>query len=477
MDDNNNIEKKIKETFDGLNKSAPDNLWGNLSNKLNDTDKNIEEKIRSVFENMNKTAPSNLWGTVNKQLNIDKVWQRISAELDRGPVYYWRNVASLATFLIVLMVGGIYLNDKKTTPIISKIEFAQKQRINETESHETANSFIKEPKSKKQDLIVKETANEKTINASVSNVNNFKLLKNKDLVENTSKKMNSAQVGQIEVHLSKISSKIKKEEHNNTVNTVPVTSPSVSSIVLSPIKLSLPNVYSPDSELMASSITHNIVPDSLIKKKEILYRSKRFELGITYSYNNTWIINNETQRSFDQYSLINTSPAFASSYGVMANYNFSKSSGLTAEFYVNSQCRQQYSEFTQGEYASRTIEFNYTKLTLMYQLSIPQSYYRKIPSKYTIRAGFYGAYLMNYRDSYNKNIDAGTSNYTSTDYGFKLAIGQEKRFGNLIIGYGANTEYGFQNNFAGNKQMPSGFNITKNANIGAYICLKYSFGK
>ncbi|MEO6301725.1 MAG: hypothetical protein ABIP51_01005, partial [Bacteroidia bacterium] len=76
MDENKDIDNKIKETFNGLNKSAPVDLWNKFSDKLptSDIDKTLEAKVKEGFEGTKQKAPEHIWGTVNKQLNIDKVW-------------------------------------------------------------------------------------------------------------------------------------------------------------------------------------------------------------------------------------------------------------------------------------------------------------------------------------------------------------------------------------------------------------------
>jgi hypothetical protein len=463
MGKKNNIENKIKETFDGRNKSAPHDLWNKVSYNLPDldSDKNIEEKIKNVFEKSDQSAPPVVWGNVNKQLNIDKVWDNISKELDKRPVIYWRNIASVALFLFLVSAVLYRYNLSVIDNKIDQITLSQKQINND------------------MNLKIKK-------DVPVQNYSKFILNKKNN---NTSTKYNSANKKQ-DLNISVGTQADRKMEEKNvksnsviSIETNALSKTSVSlesdtlqnSHILSPLDLTLIQT----SPILINNVDTNIILNSnnnpSFEGLVLPSKQKRFEFGITYSYNNTWILNSETHQSFDKNSLTKTSFAFAGSYGLVAGYNFSKHNALTTELYINSRSQQQYGEFIEGKYYIHTLQFNYTKLTLLYQLNLNQSAHHKIFSKYTFRAGLYGSYLKNFKNTYNYAINTHSDKYTKTDYGFKIAIGQEKTFKRIILGYGFNGEYGFNNNFAGNNQMPATFNITKNALLGVYLNSKYSF--
>ena len=115
---------------------------------------------------------------------------------------------------------------------------------------------------------------------------------------------------------------------------------------------------------------------------------------------------------------------------------------------------------------------NYSKITLLYQRNI-QQHMRIIPSKYTIKAGWYFAYLKNKFRYHNDDIVSINDDYADLDFGIKLAIGQEKDIRKFILGYGINSEYGLKNIFRGNERMDADFDNTKIARIGAYLIVKY----
>lgn len=467
MDEEKNIENKIKESFSGLNKSAPLNLWNKLSDKLpiNDSDANIDSMIKEGFENLNKSVPTQIWHSVNKQLNIDRVWKKISKELDRRPIIiFWRKITGVAALLLLLLGGSVYVikNNYSSSIFSQKIQSTQKNKqIAKQGLNHLTTPFISADKVKKN--IASKSITEATV--QTKNVHS-------ELRGETGNTQVKSYPQKSNIHsLNNSTSTISIEKGNAAFPSIPSSAQgdTLSFITLAPIQINIKNTDS-DSELIFQplSLLDNTLKEPAVKKK-------RFEIGITYSYNNTWLINNNTRSSFDENSLIQTAPAYAASYGLIANYNIFKSSALSTEFYINSKYVQKYDEFSDGKFNNRSVEFNYYKLTLLYQYNIPQPY-NTIPSKYTFKGGVYGASLKSYKSGINQATLSESDKYTTTDYGIRCAIGQEKTIRKIIIvGYGLNAEYGLKNIFKGNKQMPNNFNVTKNALIGAYVNLKYCF--
>lgn len=473
MDDKKNIENKIKESFEGLNKSAPSNLWNKLSDKLpvDGIDKNIDAKIKEGFENMNTSAPAQIWSTVNKQLNIDKVWKRINKELDERPVIiYWRRMVGVVALLLLLLSGSVYVikNKYSSSPITQYVQITQKSKqINKLEPGDLTKIFISDgiiSKEKTSKNITKTVTHTQNSNAEINNSNNSE---KSTIQQNYSTQKSNVNKSILNSNTSNIS--IEKNTDTILQTLSPAEADSLSFIAMIPIKINLiENTFTPELILPNLSIFDSALTATRLKKK-------RFEIGITYSHNNTWIINNNTRSSFDENSLIQTTPAYAGSYGLVANYNIFKKSSVSAEFYINSKYIQRYDVFNEGTFNNKSIEFNYYKLTLLYQFNVIQPPYKVIPSKYTFKGGIYGSSLKNQKHDYNRITLPETDTYATVDYGIKIAIGQEKTFQKIIIGYGINAEYGFKNIFDGNPQMSAGFNATKNALLGAYLNVKYGF--
>lgn len=466
MNKNNDIEKKIKESFGGLNKSAPDNLWNKLSGTLSvsDMDKSIDTKIKDGFENTNKSAPTHVWNSVNKQLNIDRVWKRISAELDRRPLFYWKKIAGIAALLLLLVGGGFYLFNNSNTLFVPDTGQLNKQEQKNAEEFQQLAAI-----SHKGDLAEKNKNHPgiaKTFNLKKYPAQQNGLTSRKDRTVPVSSEKNKNAANSAVQKFNSVQGNITEKNLRNTLN-----SDSMPLIAMKPLKtILIENGIAPDSIIISSTITQLFIPADTMHR-----RKKQFELGIIYSYNNTWILNNDTRKSFDENSLIQTIPTYSGSYGIVANYTIFNNSSVSTEFFVNSKYIQRYDEFMEGNFNRWTTKFNYYKLTLLYQFNISQSRYKAVPSKYTFRAGFYGSYLKNQTKDYTRVTSPETDTYTKADYGARIAIGQEKIFRIIIIGYGLNAEYGFKNIFDGNPQVPSQFNVSRNALIGGYLNLKYAF--
>lgn len=465
MDENKNIENKIKESFDALNKSAKADLWSKLSDKLSaaNIDESIDKKIKNGFENKSNAVPPRVWGSVNRQLNVDRVWKRISKELDRRPIIiFWRKMAMVIALILLFFSGSLYVikNNDSSSPFSQQMYETQKnkQTAKSGLSNLTTSSISVANKKITSNNVTETSAQTRNVNAKMRNEERNSPGKYSNDKSNIAAGNNSTSTILIE------KSKVEFSEAS-----VPKENDSISFTTLIPININLK-----DSAIASELI---LQPLSLVDNtfKQPLLNKKRFEVGITYSYNNTWIINNNTRSSFDENSLIQSVAAYAGSYGLIANYGIFKNSAISTEFYINSKYIQKYAEFAEGTFNKKTNELNYYKLAFLYQFNINQSPYRIVPSKYTFKAGFYGSYLKNHTYNYTNVMSPKTDSYTKAGYGARIAIGQEKTVKRVIIGYGLNAEYDFKNIFEGNRQVSSQFNVSRNALIGGYVNLKYSF--
>jgi len=143
------IDKKIKDSFEQLQKKAPSHLWDKISTGLEEQealdeqldqkvkkgfeqqkavlpvglwdsiadgleteevlDETIDQKVKEGFEQQTvHKAPASVWRNVRRQLNIDKTWTKVQQELDVRPVVTdWRKrmlqfVSAAAVLLLFL---------------------------------------------------------------------------------------------------------------------------------------------------------------------------------------------------------------------------------------------------------------------------------------------------------------------------------------------------------------------------------------
>ncbi len=442
MGKEDNTYKKIKESFEQINSSAPENLWDKISGELDSsslTDNVLDDKIKNSFNSVNKQAPEYIWNNINRQLNIDTVWNRISKVLDRRQLFYKTTKAAVyALFLIMLLWGGymyrynLYDNgenfSKNYKDIITEKDVKAKQ--------------VKTSGNKKQRNVLSENSKKISRNNQVHPDNS-----------NSESEYETISVNRNNTFL-KAETELKQLQADSNNYLPPVIPP----VLFSEIKNSgfvFPEIEFPNKGT-----------------KYIQRKYKPFSIGFIYQYDNTWLINNETRTAFDKTSLVATNYSLTGSYAVLLNYSISCFSEISTEFYVNDKIIQDYGEYIEGRYSNKKIELTYLKAALLYK----QNFSVKInqnKSKFSISAGMYAAKL-NTEYRYLDNKIVSTENlYDNFDYGIKINAGKEVDLGQFVFGYGLNTEYGLKNIFTGNNNMKAEFDITKTYKIGAYVSLRY----
>jgi len=200
-------------------------------------------------------------------------------------------------------------------------------------------------------------------------------------------------------------------------------------------------------------------------------KNEKFEIGITYSLHNTWLLNNETRQGFDNTSLINTSASYTNNYGLLFSYLINDKNSIVTEFFLHGLIKQHYETYKEGIYYNEDIEMNYSQIVLMYQYNI--NIFKRIPSAYAFKTGIYLSNFNKKQSSLENDVVDELSDFTKFDYGLKLAAGYKNNFNKITFEYGLNSEYGLKNIFKGNEQIPSNFNVTHPFHVGAYINLIY----
>lgn len=462
MTNNKDIEKKIKESAESLKVSAPINLWDRFSTELNEEnlDENIDKKIKSSAEIVTKNVPTIVWGIVNKQLNIDLVWKRIFEELERKPVFAWRKIAGIAALLLLLLSWGGYHYFTNTAGSVSKKD---------------AKEIAQQNKSKdRNDNTIKQSDTEKAVQNKKTVIKNKVHIRKSTIETKVSKFIGSDDSNQNEIEVLGSETQYKSEAQFKGDFDVHISDViSIGSSIQDSI-YRIPILKANQLPLLRQTEPILLVQHKFVKLDSNVRRTKKFSLGVTYAYNNTWILNKDTRSSFRTSSLISTSVTYTSNYGFIGNYYFNKKNAISSEIIVHSRIAQDYGLYNEGKYLRKKIELNYSKLTLAYQRNAFNTRGR-YPSHLTMRAGLYFGALTNHSELYNAQITASNDNYKKFDFGVKIGLGQEVVLNRFVIGYGLNSEYGFINIFNGNDKISPDFNVTKLFTAGGYINLMYKF--
>jgi hypothetical protein len=196
-------------------------------------------------------------------------------------------------------------------------------------------------------------------------------------------------------------------------------------------------------------------------------RLNNFDVGVALVYHNSWLLNNETHNSFWKGSLISSDLTFKKNMGLILNYHAGSKNLISTEFHL-AKNGQEYRLFRDGGYNTSGLELTYYKVYVQYQHQFLPD--RTSPvADLTLKAGLYGAVLHDKQG----DLRVTGSRYSNHDYGVRLALGQEKKIGFIIVGYGASVERGLTNIFLGSGNMPARFDKTYNLNWGPYLNLRY----
>lgn len=455
MADRKNIENKIKESFEAQNRKAPKNLWGNLSSKLEDSNVDgIDAKVRDSFEGLDGSAPNHLWGNINIQLNIDRTWGRIKRVLDwRTTLKRWSRVAAIALLLLAVGWNGYrYFSGIPEKDDVVSLNSKEMPITNNDNRHEKILA----------DKIIAGNSMNEDKSTTTSSANNTTQPANMAGFKEPAKRENITKiVAQNEPSVSHNISFTGKDK--NTGNIQPdAVAPEQMALLPAFIEVGADSI-----DALTSYYENDFVPEKRRKKRQ-------FDVGPIYSYNNTWLLNNETKKSFDRRSLVSSTAAFAASYGLAGSYSISDKNAVSAFLYVHSTTKQHYQTYIEGRYADKSRTMDYAKVALAYQRNL-YGHIPAMPTKYTVKLGMYFAYLKKATLAYNEVDYSVTNNYTNTDYGLVLQAGQEVEKGRFVIGYGLNAEKGLKNIFAGDERTPIDFDKTTTLSIGAYLSARYKF--
>lgn len=478
------IDNKVKESFDAAEASAPSGIWEGIADDLDASSSHsaLDSRVKESFEGNIAKAPDKVWEKVNRQLNIDKVWKRTLSSLIR--ITLFRRIRRVAALLILLLLGwGAYKNfegqplaesEQSLSADVSDAGNSNEEKGNsEQELGDRSTEVISEPLSdvniedetsshSSNSDIAEETASASgTVNAisSSSDALTGRQIANPSMQQSTTATSTSFEIEQIseEVANSEVSQTIL------AVNSEADNSQNVELHIMTSLDLSRPFVILPSPEMPK---------DSASSSKNKL--RNRAAIGFTYSYNNTWLLNNETSEAFDPNSLVSTTNTYAASYGLEGTIKVAATQSIAAQFYINSRVKQDYGLYLEGKHTSKKVQVDYMKFVLMYKMSCPQINSGK-NAICAVQLGPYMSRLKNQSVYHDDKITAVESDYQDIDWGVKVAIGQDVQIDRYIISYGLNGEYGLVNIFAGQGRISPKFDITRNAHIGAYLSAKYQF--
>jgi hypothetical protein len=223
-----------------------------------------------------------------------------------------------------------------------------------------------------------------------------------------------------------------------------------------------------ESRINGSSLPFNFAPGSYNAGRT---RSalKLMDLGIIYSYKNTWLINYETINGLNPEKLGNTLPTFHKDIGISSTLLLRERHYIGLDFMIKSEAGQNYEQYINASYLRKNIQLDYSKLQGYY------IWYRgRIPGQ--LLTGGYLARLNLGEENKGDEIITVSDNYSNYDYGlmvgYQLTIFLQDK---IIVRPGFRLSYNLVNVFRGDELTPGYLKDTRNFAAGFKISLSYRF--
>ncbi len=461
MVDNNDIENKIKESFESLNSKAPQSIWDNISDKLDvPVDESVlDSKLKDSFENINHKAPEFVWKNINRQLNIDSVWLRISRTLSFDRFFYWtkRIFVGLAIIALLVFLGNYFTknnlqqNSLRPQNNVSKFEVNKKIDNNVVENTASINKFdvVSDVNGKNQFPQEVNLTNEVSTDSD-----NSTSLEQDEVVSYSPNSYSTQTITEADTNLS----------NDEIIASLPISKLNASSDSFEQIN----SISINDTTLIESNNTLN---DSIILfNEDTQQKDPVIILGLIASINNTLIINSSFKQSKEMSSLVFSSPTYVIDYGLLFGYKLNSSSAILSEIFIKNGYSQQISAYNNGRFYTSKTNLNYVSMTLLYEYKLPFFIFENNLS-FVVKAGAYYSYLRKSSRFINNTLLADTPEYENSDYGIRLLFGQQKSLKRFTIDYGVNSSYGLKNIYSGSDEMPTGSNKTNNFYFGVYLSL------
>lgn len=234
--------------------------------------------------------------------------------------------------------------------------------------------------------------------------------------------------------------------------------------LLAEINSILEKAYDEIPEIIASTNT-----SAAFSKKSSASFLRFNNIGLVYSFKNTWLLNYETLNGLNPAKLGNTLPTFHHDMGLTTTLTFKEKHNIGMDFMWISETGQNYQQYIDASYVNRSITLNYFKVQTWYIWN-----HRKFPGN-MITGAYFGRLAMaeDIRGDIKLNVKDDYRNY---DYG--LIMGYQLNFAlfnNITICPGVRFNLNLINIFEGQDGTINIFKTTNNFTSGINIAFNYSF--
>jgi hypothetical protein len=447
----------------------------NRKDKLSDSySKQVEDLIENrsdldFFGPIGQEELDESWEEISDQMDIDEVWSNISSDLDIEIPANSGSGIIFKTIAVVLIVLIGMISVKK--PIPDSWSRKPGVTIENKQNKQPVDPIIKiKPGSSNTG----EKANGDKPPALIRTYN-----KNIDIKEPTTTNNNRTS--------------LTNEEPESAISGVEIKILAVSELTDSNL------LACPDKILVErSDILPEMIPAELKIKKllseadfdslEYIYNppkstfllplvdKRRISVGITLSFKNTWLLNNETMDGLKPESLNTTEISFYPDVGLSLNYLIKRNWSLQADGFLYSITGQEYHGYIHGLYSSKKITLKYSTIVLSVKYKIIGS--GRFLNHYSINllAGGYISLLHHADLKINTDLENIKSQYKAYDYGIRLGSEFELNLSDhLSLAPGLFVKLGLPNIYKGDDEIPGYFRRTYNLSDGFLLTFYYNF--
>lgn len=440
-------------------------------------DKDFLQWYRSKVRENAQDPPEEVWENISNQLDVNDVWDRVSEELDEkdkmlpGPRQYYYAAAIL---ILLAVVGGI-INLTSYTGIFQDQPDStnNKQEITAEMRQDPPVAEREQPpivgKENNKDAVSKATSeNSQLKQPKGSGVDEENVQLDKPAVIAEQRTNNSTEVdgaknqiqesseivlGQQKSDLQEKESITKQPGNNSEAiaysNMMPPSEkrsrkhdPELVKAIYPSFAFHLPDgdlqrVIVPLEEEQILNLDSSVA--ILDEKEQQFYKS--FDIGLTGSVKNIWLLNKATYIGLEKHTLTATIADFGKDLGLIGAYTFSNKLGIQGEVFLLAEKGQKYKEYLNGKYVTREIDLNYYSFNLLLNYNLNK---RNFGSSLII--GGYGSILKTAYEVVDDKATDQSSNFLKHDFG--AVIGYEfnrQVMENLIFTTGLRFNYGLMN--------------------------------
>ncbi len=443
------------------------------------TEKQFSDWYRNKIHQTNEEPPQEVWGNISNRIDVNETWKNINKHFDYRQLRknIIRTVSMSSFFLTLLVISMLYIynfpaaNTNFSVSIPSESKSIEKknndkQKITAANSIENNNS---EPSPHETSALALQNNSKSSDNINISSKSIVRT--NSNIIAANPEGMNTHK---------------KQEQYISKENPVEEDVAIMKPYIILPLDLKITLlttmcIYSfsiintiASAQLVNVDAADNPVCTTGGKPKG------QFYTGLSYSYNNIWLLNNQTFSGLSSSSLNQTQPSFASAYGITAGYNHSNSFGIVLDWNIKSNSGQTYKYYNNGEYVTATTNLEYTSLaiSLKRRTTIIIPHFFKGEGSRNFIFGIQSKLLLAENSSATQNLPCvQSSQYRKFDYGLRLGYEYEiilrKK---LILSAAIISDVGTRNIYKGSVYEPADFNRTRNASAGLNIGIRYLVG-